>query len=308
LLPTGADIDARIGESFNYFGGESPTPIPEPTEPAVPPTPTITPIPEEGAEVVEPPTVEEAPTQEPAPTATPVSAESFQQELDNVLADFADLGVGEDTYRTVTEQAIITERLIDALAEEEGLPREDVHASIFFMTFGDEAEANEVLSEIEGADYLTVWNRIRSQPPDPNAENPSTASASEVLWRTRDSYAASFGDEVTNAIFDLTLDTPSGVLSIAGTDGEPLYLIIQVSGREMRELSSGEYEARKQQLLINLLDEKSGEGVEISELWRSRVPTTPILDPKFRQPPTPTPDSGVGETGEGGAADGALLP
>ncbi len=307
MLPSEADVDERIGGSFNYYGGDSPTPFPDPTE-TVAPTPSLTPIPEDGAEVVEAPPIEDAPTRELQPTPTPVSAESFQLEYDEVLADFKALGVGEDTYRSVVEGAIITERLVDALGEEQDLPKEDEHASLFFLAFSDEAEANEALSEIEQSDYLSVWNTVRSFPPDPEAENPSTASASEVLWRTRDSYAASFGDEVTSEVFDLPLDTTSDVLVIAGSDGAPVYLIIQVSGREMRELADGEYEGRKQQLLLDLLDDERTEGVEISALWRSRVPTAPVLDPKFRQPPTPVPGSDEAGTDAGGADQESTTP
>jgi hypothetical protein len=300
LLPSEADVEARIGESFNYFGGDSPPAQPEPTE-TVAPTPSVTPIPAEGEDPVAAPdpTIAPGPTNPPPPTPTPVSAESFQQEFDQVLADFNELGVGEDTYRAVIESSIIMERLTDALAEYEELPGEDMHASVFFVAFSDQAEAEEALNEIEESDFLTVWNTIRSQPPDPETETESIATASEVLWRTRESYAGSFGEEVADAVFDLPLNTASGVLEITGTDGEPFYIVIQVSGREMRDLSEAELESRKQQLLISFLDEQRVDGVEMTELWRSRVPTSPVLDPKFRQPPTPTPDSGLDGLGTG---------
>lgn len=306
MLPSDADVEERIGESFNYYGGDSPTPFPDPTQ-TVAPTPSLTPIALDGEAVVEPPIIEEGPTSPPPPTPTPVSADSFRQEFDELLADFNNLGVSEDTYRSVTESTIIAERLIDALAEEQELPNEDIHASLFFLAFSDELEANLALNEIAANDYLTVWNSIRSNPPDPAAEEASTASASEVLWRTRDSYAASFGDEVTNAVFELPLDTASEVLVITGTDGEPVFVIIQVSGREMQELSASEFEGRKQQLLIELLDEQR-DNVEISVLWRSRVPTSPVLDPKFRQPPTPAPDSGLEDGGDPGTGDQPTTP
>lgn len=301
LLPTQEDVQERIAENFNYFGGQSPPPSPEPTETVVP-TPSLTPIPAEGEEPpAEAPPVEELPTSAPLPTPTPVSAESFQQEFDAMIADYNELGVSEETYRSVVENQIITDRLMDALGQEEDLPTEDLHASLYFMAFTDEAEANQALDRIEASDYLTVWNEIRSNPPDPTAEDGSTASASEVLWRTRDSYEASFGAEATDFIFNSPLGTPSEILTITGTDGEPVYLIVQVSGRENRELIASEFEARKQQLLVDFLDAQIGDGVEISELWRSRMPTSPVLDPKFRQAPTPAPDSGL-------QAPGVTLP
>jgi hypothetical protein len=64
----------------------------------------------------------------------------------------------------------------------------------------------------------------------------------------------------------------------------------------LRDLAENELQNRKQQLLITYLDERN-QDVETNELWRSRVPTVPLLDPKFRQPPTPTPDLGVLDPG-----------
>lgn len=298
LVPTDAEVEEQIGESFNYFGGDSPTPLPDPTETVVP-TPSLTPIPAEGEEVpAEAPITEPLPTNEPLPTPTPVSEESFQQEYNDLLAKFSDLGVGQDVYRSVVENSIIMERLMDALAEEEDLPTEDVQASIFFLVFSDQDEANQAVEDIASGDFLTVWNTIRSRPSDPTAEDAAITTASEILWRTRDDFAANLGEEVAQAIFDQPLDTSSEVFTITGSDGQPLYIVFQVSGREMRELAEGEYQARKQQLLVAFLDERVTDDVQISEFWRSRVPSSPVLDPKFRQPPTPTPEAGLEGLGE----------
>jgi len=197
---------------------------------------------------------------------------------------------------------LMAERLVDALAEEEELPEEDMHASIYFLSYSDEDEANQALEAIEATDFLTVWNTVLSRPPDPEQEDASTATAAEVLWRTRDTFVGGLNEEVAEATFTLPIDTPSGVLVATGAEGEPEYIIIMVSGREMRDLAESELQNRKQQLLVSYLDERSLD-VETNEMWRSRVPTVPLLDPKFRQPPTPTPDTGVddaGATGDGG--------
>lgn len=309
LLPTEADVDERIAESFNYFGGASPTSTPDPTA-TVEPTPSITPIPAEGEEapLEAVPTLEPLPTNEPPPTPTPVSEESFQQEFGQILTDFKDLGVDEETYRSVVRDSIIAERLMDALAEEQGLPTEDVKASIFFLAFSDETEAAQAMDDITAGDFLNVWNTIRSQSLDATADQTSTATASEVLWRTQDEYAASFGDAAATAIFEMPLDTPSVMFTITGSDGQPLYIIVQVSGREMRELSESELDARKQDLLLSFVDEQMANNVETSELWRNRVPSSPLLDPKFRQPPTPTPVTGLDGVGDTETGDGTPSP
>jgi len=291
LLPDGSDIEEYIGTTFNYYGGDSPTPLPDPTE-TVAPTPSLTPIPADGESglvtEVEP---IPGPTNPPLPTPTPVSAESFQQEFDDLLAEYGDLGVSEQTYRSVVASSLIAERLVDTLAKEQTLPDEDMHASMYFLAFSDEAEAQQALDEIQAGDFLTVWNEVRSRPADAAADNSNISSASEVLWRSRESLAGSFGEETAEEAFILPIGVPSNILVVSGANGEPLNVIIMVSGREMRELAANEYESRKQQLLFALLEERRAEDVEKSEIWRGRVPTSPVLDPKFRQPPTPAPDS-----------------
>jgi len=167
---------------------------------------------------------------------------------------------------------------------------------------GGKDEANQALEAIKATDYLTVWNTVLSRSSDPGQEDASTATAAEVLWRTRDTYAGGFNDAVAEEVFALELNTPSGVMEATGADGTPEYVIIMVSGRETRDLAESELQNRKQQLLRDYLDERSLEA-ETNELWRSHVPTVPLLDPKFRQPPTPTPDAGVdgaGATDNGG--------
>lgn len=304
LLPTDLEVDERIGSLFNYYGGESPTPLPAPTETIVP-TPSVTPIVfgQETTGVEESlPAPEEVPTSAPLPTATPVSEESFLMEFNDLMAQYKSLGVGEKSYRTVISQAIMSEQLMDALAEEQNLPVDDLQASFFYIVFDNEEEANATKDALANSDFITVWNTIRSGPADPEAEDASSATAAEVLWRTQDGLESSFGPEIAAAAFDLPLDTPSDVIVISETDSGPAYVIIMVSGREMRELSQTELQTRKEQLLQDFIAAGQLGDVEISELWRSRVPTTPILDPKFRQPPTPTPevipvDPGTGDAG-----------
>ncbi len=289
LVPTDVEIDERIGVLFNYYGGDSPTPLPSPTE-TIMPTPSLTPIGFDEEGVGDPPLpVDDAPTSVPMPSPTPVSEAAFQQEFNDQIAQYKNLGIAEKTYRSVITRAIMAERLIDALAKEQELPEEDMHASFYYLVFGDEEEANAAAAELADTDFLTVWNTIRSRPPDPGNENVIPATASEILWRTQDGIEGSFGLEVAEEAFNLPIDTPSDVIVIAGTDGEPFYVIIMVNGREMRELSQGELQSRKEQLLQDFVAEGHLGDIEISELWRSRVPTSPILDPKFRQAPTPTP-------------------
>ena len=81
----------------------------------------------------------------------------------------------------------------------------------------------------------------------------------------------------------------SDVLVQTVEEGDPTYRIIQVSGREERDLAASVVEQAKEQLLTALVDAQVAETAELTESWRSRVPTRPLLDPKFLVQPTAAP-------------------
>ena len=294
ITVTDADIDAEIGSTFNYFGGELPTPIPTATA-TVEPTPSVTPIPTAVITDVLPtntpfPTVTLAPTGTPPPTATAVSAEAFAEEFDGLVAQFEELGVSEEQYRETVRNQLYRERLLEALAEEDEISEEALQASFFILQFQTEEEANEAAAMIESSDYLSVWNEIRSQPVD--AASAPTAQATEVLWRTKQAVTTSLGDEVADVAFTLSTGEPSSVISRTVDAETNLFYIIQVSGRETRPLSSSELQTLKQNNLATFIDGQLTGNLELTEYDRGRTPTTPVLDPIFTTPPTATPPVG----------------
>jgi len=295
---TDEEVGERIGEQFNYFGGQLPTPMPTPTE-TIMPTPSLTPIPTEVITEVVPtntpfPTPTQGPTSTPQPTATAVSEEAFQEEFGSLLDRYREMGVSEATYRAAIRAAIHREKLAEVLAEEQNLSEEAEHASIYVLAFEGAEAAEEARAAVEEDGFLTVWNRIRStpataeEPPFPNAQ------ATELLWRTQDQMEQQFGAEVAEAAFEMDLNTPSDVLASAQPADESglvtgtRQFLIMVSGREVRELSQSALQTRRQELVSQLVEERR-EAVPIERfpLWRARVPTQPILDPVFLTPPTP---------------------
>jgi hypothetical protein len=288
---TEEEVDDFIGEAFNYFGGDSPTPLPTPTQ-TVMPTPSLTPIPtavitEELPTNTPFPSPTVGPTTTPLPTATAVSQEAFEQEANDLFAQFQEMGVDEATYRSVVRAQIYLNKFSDALAEETDLPDEEEMVSFYLLSFNDEGEANAALDGIEAEGFLTVWNTIRSTPPDP--EVATITNASEILWRRQEDLA-NFGTEVQTAVFELPLNTSSDILVAAdATTDTATYYLVQVSGREVRPLSQNALDTEKRENLTSFLDSQIAGGLEITEFWRSRVPTQPVLDPKFLVPPTPDP-------------------
>ncbi len=287
ITVTEADIDEAIGESFNYFGGNSPTPLPSPTE-TVMPTPSITPLPTAVITEVLPtltpfPTPTTGPTRTPLPTSTPVSEASFQEQLADDLAQLKELGVSEATFRAVIKSQIYQERLMDVLATERELPTEAQQASIFIILFDTEEDAAEGMNIIQESDFLTAWNSFRSG----TAEVEFSANATELLWRTKDEMAGSLGQEAADLAFSLPIGQPSEVISRTVDAETTLYFTLQVSGREVRPLSDAAFDQDKADLLQSTIND--GLQLESTDFWRGRVPDTPRLDPKFRAAPTATP-------------------
>ncbi len=287
------DVQDEIEESFSYFGGESPEPLPSPTE-TVMPTPSLTPIPTRAISEVLATSTPQAtatagPTVTPLPTATPVSLDSFQETFSETMDRFGDLGVDEATFREVVRAQLYQERLTEALASEQEIADEAEQASFFYIVSESLEEAESALADMESEDFLTVWNTIRSQPFDPEAE--STLAASELLWRTREDIESFFGSDIAENSFDLDLDEPSAIVVVsAEAEGESdSYFIIMVSGREVRPLSESAISTAEQEVLQSWLEAQRLAIVEIFERWRSSVPGRPILDRRFLLPPTPAP-------------------
>jgi hypothetical protein len=291
---TEADIQSEIGLAYNFYGeGVSPTQQPEPTA-TIQPTPSLTPIPTAVITDVVPtqtpfPTPTAGPTATALPTATPVAEQEFLTQYGEFIAQLNDLGVDEATYRNVIRSQLCRDRLTEALTEEEALSTVAPHASMFVITATTEEAANEAKALVDSEGFLTAWNTIVSRPDDPEATEAPTTDAFELLWRTRTNLEASIGEEIASAAFELGVDEPSDIIVVDNGDGTSSYYLIMVSGREERELSAGEFQTRQQEALQSYVDEQLTGNLQIFDLWRSRVPTLPVLDAKFLAAPTATP-------------------
>ncbi|MCB8921669.1 MAG: SurA N-terminal domain-containing protein [Ardenticatenaceae bacterium] len=305
ITVTDADVDETIGELFGYYGGGLPTPVPTATEAPVP-TPSLTPIPTPVITDVVPtavplPTETAGPTATPRPTSTPVTEEAYNDLIGELIGSFKDYGVDEATYHEVVRTQIYYERLADALAEENGILTEAEHASVYLLGFDTEADANEALAMMAEAEdgYLTVWNIVKSTPADAEAPAFPGASANENLWRTQTDLGDLYGTAVADAAFSLPIGETSDV--IVRDDIDPArYYLIQVSGREVRELPQTTLDQEKNQLVSDLIDAQMESGVQLMENWRNRIPTQPLLDPKFLAQPTAVPATLPAESGSDG--------
>ena len=290
-----ADVQNEINVNFGFFGdGVSPTDTPAPTQ-TIQPTPSLTPIPTPGSADGAPtetpiPTPTTGPTATPFPTATPLSQTAFDEQFGEIMTSVTDLGATEAAYRNVVRAQLCRDRLADALAEEQSLSRLAPQASIFVITADTEEAANEVQAQIEEEGFLTAWNTIASRVDDPEATEAPPTQSFELLWRTQDALQASVGADVAAAAFELPVNEPSEVIAVDNGDDTTSYYLIMVSGREERELDESEYDTRRTELVQTFADEALTGNLQLNELWRSRVPTLPVLDSKFLAAPTATPE------------------
>ncbi len=292
---TDADVQAKIGEAYNFYGeGVSPTRLPDPTA-TVEPTPSLTPIPTAVITDVVPtltpfPTPTAGPDPTAVPTATPVPETEFQTQYTDFITQLNDLGVDEATYRSVVRAQLCREALTEALTEEQALSRTAPQASLFVITATTEESANEMQALIDSEGYLTAWNTLQSRVQDPEATEAPPTDSFELLWRTQDALAASVGADVAAAAFELDIDQPSEIIAVDNGDDTTSYYLIMVTGREERELSESEFQTRQDEMLQTFLDEQLTGNLLLNDLWRSRVPTLPVLDSKFLAAPTATPE------------------
>jgi hypothetical protein len=311
ITVSAAEVDARIGESYNFFGGGLPTPFPTATA-SPQPTPSVTPIPTAVITEVVPtntpfPTLEPQPTPTAGPTSTPVSQDSFDEQLGEQLASLQALGVSEEQFRRSVESSIYREKLADALAEEQGLETAVPHISFYVMSFGEEGDASAALAQVAADGYLATWNTIRSAPADPNAP---LQSAQEVLWQPVDQIETQFEVGIANIIADLEVGEPSGILTrtVDMATGDIDYYVVMPTGREVRELSQGAIDSRKQEILAAFVSEKRAEDVEVFDRWRNIVPSVPALDPKYLVQPTPEAPAALPPLDAGGGSEIIVPP
>ena len=260
-----AEVDSEIGASFNYYGGASPTVVPQPTAAA---------------------SESDEPTATPRPTATPVSEESFNEQYDKLVKQFKDLGVDAELFRESTRNQLLQTRLMDALAADSDMATDAEQAAVSVIVFDSEESANEGMALINDGDFQEIWDTLRNAPD----ELELTGTASEISWRTRDDMVAAFGESIADIIFTRELNSTTDVLSSGDDPATARYYIMQVTGREERPLSESTLQQKKFEILTSAIDVALTGNVETFEFWRTRVPSVPILDPKFLAQPTPAPE------------------
>ncbi len=227
-----------------------------------------------------------------------ISKEEFDTQFAELMANLSEYGVSEETYRKVIKSRLCQTRLMEQLAENSDIETEAEQANALFIIFNTEEDAEETASNIADSSFMTVWSALdavaqaAAEAEEPAADAPApTALAAELTWRTKADYESVLGEETTDLIFTMPLNEASGIVVDDSDPEAPRYYIILVDGREVRDLPENVVREARQRLLIEHVNAYLETNKEESNFWRNRIPSQPLLDPKFSVeiPPTDVP-------------------
>jgi len=279
-------LEQVVQEFFSYYPDATPTV--EPTREILPTStlsaeqlaffpPTATPVITETTEIT--PTAELTPTATLAPTATasgptatsvpsPTPTEYTQVDFEtnyNSYIDYLENNVGLDAYdlQWVFEMQLYYEEVFDLITADVAEEMDQVWARN--IRVADEAAAHDVLTRLEnGEDFATLALEL-------SQDTTSAANGGDMGW-----FGIGIVDsEIEKVAFNLGVGQLSDpILTATGWE------IIQVLGREVRQLNDSELDqARNSKFQIWLDEQRNVREVQIFDIWTDRVPTVPTLPP-----------------------------
>jgi peptidyl-prolyl cis-trans isomerase D len=274
------EVENYIQEAYQYFPDGTPTPTITPTEFAYPTlsaqqltlfpstatataaassTPDLTSTPTATATNAPPtPTaVPEMATVSPTPYTLDVYKENFQKTLDQ----FKGYDISEQTLRTVYEMQLLRTRLMDDV--EKDLPKTDIQVLARHILVDTEAEAQAIEELLNrGEDFAEIAK-------EKSKDTGSGQNGGDLGWAPASNYVPEFAEAVKTQEI--------------GEIGPPVktqfgYHIIQVIAREELPLTASEFEQKKQTAFDEWLKSiHDSAKINISEIWKTRVPTEPVL-------------------------------
>lgn len=277
------EVDNFIQESYEFYPDGTPTPTVTPTEFAYPtlsaaqltiypPTSTPTMAPSSTAEpaLTPDPSVTATPTAPPTPTPvpemataspTPYTLEGFQGRYKETLDNFKTYGISEQTLRSVYEIQLLRKKLLDE--QEKDIPTTETQVLARHILVDTEADAKLVESLLaQGVDFATIARRY-------SKDTGSGQNGGDLGWAPASNYVTEFAEAVS------TLEI--------GKVSEPVktqfgYHIIQVIAREELPLDATQLEQKKQTAFDEWLQAiRDTAEITIFDIWKTRVPTEPVL-------------------------------
>ncbi|MFW6116601.1 MAG: peptidylprolyl isomerase [bacterium] len=200
----------------------------------------------------------------PAPTPTQMTEADFRELYNRYMREgLRPLGISEHQYRSWVEASLLTEKLKDDMKEE--LPSEAEQVKLKVLSVSNEERADELAQRLdEGEDYETLAEEIQADEEDPGYTN-------ELDWLPRELLESRLGAQVTEQAFNLAVGDHSGPITMG--EQAQSYYVIQVAGREVRELEDSVREQMAQDAFQSWLDAQ--QSLVERKSMDNRVPTEP---------------------------------
>ncbi len=262
-------------QRFTFYGFDpnpsTPTPTLTPTltlTPFVSPTPTSTPTP------TPEPTITATPSSTPLPTGIPTAtpdaterAKTFQEDQTNFTNQARRaIGVDEAFFNRLFTETALREKVLTAVAGEP--PKEELQVKARHILVKTQAEAEEVLRALQNGESFAALAAALSQ------DSGSAAQGGELDWAGRGLYVPQFEE----AVFNAEIGAIIGPIDTSSNGPNFGFHIIQVQGREMRQLTEEQARQAQQRAFANWLSEqRAARGVQTFPLWIEVVPTSPTL-------------------------------
>ena len=238
----------------------SPTPVVSPT---ASPTPTATLTPEFTPTI----TVTPVASNTPSPTLNPTEIfDRYSTVRDNAFTSFRnDTGLGDADIRGYFEITALREALADAVSADLGRTAPFIDARIIVVA--SETQASDIVAALQAGEPFADIARASSS-------DGSASSGGELGWVPQEQLVSDYSQAVAYAAAGAEIGQIIG--PVATDDGT--FVVMQVRGREERDLTDAELERRKGARLDQFLTTlRESSQIERTNAWVDNVPTDPPL-------------------------------
>jgi peptidyl-prolyl cis-trans isomerase D len=283
IIVSTEDIQKAVQNGFEYYPQGTPTATPTWNPPAtstlsptqyalVSPTPTVTATAVPTITATMAVTVTSTPTQipsvtptsEPTLTPTPYTLDGFNTQYNNIVKRFKDsINFTEQDFRKLFEMQVYRDKVKNAILADLNLSRIQEQIWVRHILVKDEQTAKDLLARLKNGED---WTKLAAEF---SIDTSNKDMGGDLGWFGRGKMVTEF----ENGAFKLSV----------GQISDPVqtqygWHLIQVLGRENRELSDAEFSQLQDQNFSNwLTSSKSKATIKIDDTWKDRVPAEPIL-------------------------------
>ena len=283
IIVSTEDIQKAVQNGFEYYPQGTPTATPTWNPPAtstlsptqyalVSPTPTVTATAVPTITATMAVTVTSTPTQipsvtptsEPTLTPTPYTLDGFNTQYKNIVKRFKDsINFTEQDFRKLFEMQVYRDKVKNAILADLNLSRIQEQIWVRHILVKDEQTAKDLLARLKNGED---WTKLAAEF---SIDTSNKDLGGDLGWFGRGKMVTEF----ENAAFKLSV----------GQISDPVqtqygWHLIQVLGRENRELSDAEFSQLQDQNFSNwLTSAKSKATIKIDDTWKDRVPAEPVL-------------------------------